>query len=67
MDIEAVIAHFGGIKAMAKALDVYPQVIYQWKANGIPLLRQYQIQVTTDGRFSVSSTEAAAGELRKNQ
>ena len=62
MDIEAVIKHFGSVKAMAKALDVYPQVIYQWKANGIPLLRQYQIQVTTDGQFAVDPTEAAASE-----
>ena len=62
MDIEAVIKHFGSVKALAKALDVYPQVIYQWKANGIPLLRQYQIQVTTNGQFMADGMEAAASE-----
>jgi len=51
MNIEAVIKHFGSVKAAATALDVYPQVIYQWKQNGIPMLRQCQIQVLTNGRL----------------
>jgi hypothetical protein len=51
MDIDKLIKHFGSVKEMAKALDVYPQAIYQWKEGGIPLLRQYQIQVVTKGRF----------------
>lgn len=51
MDIDKLIDHFGSVKEMAKALDVYPQAIYQWKEGGIPLLRQYQIQVITKGRF----------------
>lgn len=61
MDIEQVIKHFGGVKALAKVLDVYPQVIYQWKANGIPLLRQYQIQVLTSGKFQSLKPRRANG------
>ena len=59
MDIEAVISYFGSVKAAAKALDVYPQVIYQWKANGIPALRQYQVQVMTKGKLKADIPEAA--------
>lgn len=58
MDTESVINHFGSVKAAAKALDVYPQVIYQWKANGIPLLRQYQVQVMTKGKLKADNAEA---------
>jgi hypothetical protein len=57
MDIEAVIDHFGGVKALSRALDVYPQAIYQWKASGIPLLRQYQIEVVTKGAFLAEDVE----------
>jgi hypothetical protein len=57
MDIEAVIEHFGGVKPMSRALDIYPQAIYQWKATGIPLLRQYQIQVMTNGLFMAEEVE----------
>lgn len=59
MDIEAVIQHFGGVKNLAQALDVYPQNIYHWREKGIPLLRQYQIQVLTDDLFSVTDAKEA--------
>jgi hypothetical protein len=57
MDIEAVIHYFGGVKELSQALDVYPQAIYQWKASGIPLLRQYQIEVLSKGEFWVEDVE----------
>ena len=57
MKLETVIKHFGSVKAMAKALDIYPQAIYQWKDGGIPLLRQYQIQKMTKNKFVVNERQ----------
>ena len=51
MDIEKVIKHFGGVKALARALNVYPQAVYQWKSRGVPQARQYEIEELTDGKF----------------
>jgi hypothetical protein len=51
MDIKAVIDHFGGMKPFCQALNVFPQSVYQWKKRGIPLSRQYDIEVLTEGKF----------------
>ncbi|QXC35200.1 Cro/Cl family transcriptional regulator [Aeromonas sp. FDAARGOS 1407] len=48
MKTDDVIAHFGGITPLAKALGVKTQAISQWGEN-IPKLRAYQIEVVTGG------------------
>lgn len=48
MKTDDVIAHFGGITPLAKALGVKTQAISQWGEN-IPKLRAYQIEVLTGG------------------
>lgn len=58
MELEKVLEHFGGPSALAEKLNIARQAIYQWE-NGIPLLRQYQIQALTDGKFKVSTEQAA--------
>lgn len=47
-----VINHFGGILALAKALKIKPQAIYQWK--DIPEQRAYQIHLLTKGKIPLS-------------
>lgn len=52
MDIDSVIQHFGSSKALQDALGVTKAAISQWRASGIPNLRQFQIQALTGGKFS---------------
>lgn len=51
MDIEKVISHFGGVKPLSQALNIFPQAVYLWKARGIPKARQYEIETLTKGVF----------------
>ena len=39
---------FGGIKALADALGVWPQAIYSWGDNP-PMAKQYELEVRTQG------------------
>lgn len=61
MRTEEAIAHFGGIKKLADALGVWPQVIYQW-GDAPPISRQYELEVKTDGALKArrdNATESA--------
>jgi hypothetical protein len=44
---QEAIQHFGGLKKLADALGIWPQVIYKWGQNP-PMARQYEIQVKTN-------------------
>lgn len=48
MKTEEAIAHYGGLKKLADALGVWPQVIYAWGAYP-PMSRQYELEVKTAG------------------
>jgi hypothetical protein len=50
MKTETAINHFGSREALASALGISRQMTYQFGEN-IPLLRQYQLQVITDGKL----------------
>ena len=45
-----VIEYFGGIKQAARALDIWPQTIYQW-GEDVPENMAYKIQVITNGKL----------------
>lgn len=51
MDIEKVVQHFGGTQETCAALGVTKGAISQSKTDGIPELRQFQIEALTMGRF----------------
>jgi len=57
MTTQDAIEHFGGIKQLAQALDIYPQAIYQWGERP-PLARQYEIEIKTKG--ALQADEAAS-------
>jgi len=40
--------HFGGIKALADALEIWPQAVYSW-GDKPPMSKQYELEVRTDG------------------
>jgi len=59
MDIEQVIAYFGGVQATAQRLGVSRMAVYQWrKAGGIPFPRQAQIELETKGKFTVRGSRS---------
>lgn len=55
MELRKVVEHFGSQTALARALGIKQPSVAEWFERGIPIPRQYQIQVITDGAFKVSS------------
>lgn len=55
-----VVAHFGGIAPLAKALGVKTQAISQWKEK-VPELRSYQIEVLTGGKLKADQHNTVQG------
>jgi len=60
MDIHKVIEHFGGTKEICEALEVTKGAISQWRQDGIPELRQYQIETLTKGKFKAERKPESA-------
>lgn len=50
MTTQEAIEYFDGIKNLADALGIWPQVIYRW-GKYPPLSRQYELQVLTKGKL----------------
>ena len=47
MTTKEAVAHYGGVKKLADALGVWPQVIYAW-GEYPPKSRQYELEVKTN-------------------
>jgi hypothetical protein len=56
MKTEEAIAHFGNLKKLADALNVWPQVIYQWGEKP-PMSRQYELEVKTKGTLKADGKD----------
>ena len=50
MKTDEAVAHYGGVKKLADALGVWPQVVYAWGERP-PMSRQYELEVKTDGQL----------------
>ena len=57
MKTQEAIDYFGGLRKLAQALDVWPQVIYQWGETP-PMGRQYELEVKTGGKLKADKQEA---------
>lgn len=56
MDVEKVIEHFGSTRKTAEALLVSYQSVQHWRNDGeIPPVRQFQIEVLTNGKFKATA------------
>jgi len=54
MKTQTVIEYFGSQAETARALNVKPQAVNQWRDKGIlPVGRAYQVQVITNGDLKV--------------
>jgi hypothetical protein len=49
MTYAELIAHYGSQVAAARALDIKPPSVAEWKDAGIPLPRQAQYELLTEG------------------
>lgn len=52
MTTKEAIEHFGGIKALAQALDIWPTAVSRWGEQP-PRLRQFEIERITNGELKV--------------
>ncbi|GGC87275.1 Cro/CI family transcriptional regulator [Halopseudomonas salina] len=52
------ITYFKGIPALAKALGISYEAVRQWPEEGIPLLRQYQLNQLSGGALLVDEVSA---------
>jgi hypothetical protein len=50
MKTDQAISHFGSYAALAAALGIDQSAVRHWRGS-VPLLRQYQLQVITDGKL----------------
>ncbi len=53
--------YFGGRKALARALDVWPQAIGRWGERP-PMTRQFQLEVITNGELKADRDDVIKRE-----
>jgi len=51
MKYEKVIRHFGSLAAAAKAMEITPGAVCQWRGKEIPEYRQLQLQRLSKGKL----------------
>ncbi|GAA03202.1 Cro/CI family transcriptional regulator [Photobacterium leiognathi] len=56
MKTEQVNRHFGNSSATARACGLTPQAVAKW-GETVPSLRQFQIEVITDGKLKSDFTK----------
>jgi len=56
---EEAVRWYGGVKRLADALGVWPQVVYKW-GESPPMARQYEIQVRTKGELKADDDQSNA-------
>lgn len=58
MKTQEVADFFGGKKRLAQALGVSPSAVSMW-GETVPMSRQFQIQVISQGKFKAEQKSAA--------
>jgi hypothetical protein len=59
MTTKEAVAFYGGVKKLADALGVWPQVIYAWGERP-PMSRQYELEIKTNHHLK-ADTETELG------
>ncbi len=60
MTFQELIEHFGTQTATAQALGIHQSSVSEWQQKGIPVPRQYQIQVLTGGKLQADPAKKVA-------
>ena len=55
MDKKTAVEYYGSATALARALGVTDGAVSQWEA--VPILRQYQLEVLTQGKLRAERPE----------
>lgn len=58
MTTRDAIQHYGSVKALAEALNIWPHVIYRW-GDYPPIARQYELQVKTKNKLKAEKNDKA--------
>jgi DNA-binding transcriptional regulator YdaS (Cro superfamily) len=58
MTFKELIDHYGSQAAAARALGLKPPSVSEWKQEGIPLPRQAQYKLLTDGQLKAERIAA---------
>ena len=58
MTYQDVVTYFGKPIEVARALKITPQAVHIWKDSGVPNIRQYQIEVLTNGQLKAERMES---------
>lgn len=56
MTTQQAIDHYGSVKALAEALNIWPHVIYRWGEHP-PMARQYELQVKTKNKLKAENND----------
>lgn len=51
MTFQDLVDHYGSQQKVAEALGISKQLASYWKKAGVPIGRQYEIQILTGGKF----------------
>ncbi len=51
MTYEQVLSYYGTAANIARAFDVRSASVAAWKRDGVPEVRQYQIEIATKGKL----------------
>lgn len=58
MTKQDAIDYYGGPLQLARALEIWPQAVYQW-GRYPPMAKQYELQVKTDGKLKAEPKKVA--------
>jgi|DEB0MinimDraft_10_1074344.scaffolds.fasta_scaffold134013_1 hypothetical protein len=59
MTYKQLIRHYGTQVNAAKAIGVTKGAVCQWQHTGVPILRQYQVELLTNGKLKADKARAA--------
>lgn len=61
MTFDQIVAHYGSVTAVHKALNISRQAVYYWKKKGnVPLTSQFMLERLTNGALTVTMPERPA-------
>ncbi len=63
MEFTELLNHFGSQINAARAVGTSAQVVSAWKKNGIPIGRQYELQILTGGALKAAGQPKTEGRV----
>jgi len=64
MTYQQLIEHYGSQASAARAINIKPPSVCEWKDKGIPLPRQAQYEIDTGGKLKAARPKKVNGHRR---